>query len=163
GLANVITFDMGGTTAKASLIEAGRPSITSEFEVGAGIALASRLVTGGGYALTLPMIDLSEVGAGGGSVVWPRPRRAPRGGARPARPRLLRPGRRGADGDRRQPHPRLPQPAPPPRRRHAPRRRRSAPRLRRGDRRAARPRAARRRLRRPQPRQHQHDPRRQGG
>ena len=59
GYANVITFDMGGTTAKAALIEAGRPSITSEFEVGAGIALASRLVTGGGYALTLPMIDLS--------------------------------------------------------------------------------------------------------
>jgi len=67
---NVITLDMGGTTAKASLIEAGKISRTDEYEVGGGISLSSRLVKGGGYALKLPVIDISEVGAGGGSIVW---------------------------------------------------------------------------------------------
>lgn len=67
---NIITFDMGGTTAKASLIEDGRISRTDEYEVGGGISISSRLVKGGGYALKLPVIDISEVGAGGGSIVW---------------------------------------------------------------------------------------------
>jgi N-methylhydantoinase A len=70
GQLNVITLDMGGTTAKASLIESGRISRTDEYEVGGGISLSSRLVKGGGYALKLPVIDISEVGAGGGSIVW---------------------------------------------------------------------------------------------
>jgi N-methylhydantoinase A len=70
GQHNVITLDMGGTTAKASLIESGRISRTDEYEVGGGISLSSRLVKGGGYALKLPVIDISEVGAGGGSIVW---------------------------------------------------------------------------------------------
>jgi len=70
GYANVISFDMGGTTAKASLIEDGALVRTDEYEVGGGISLSSRLVKGGGYALKLPVIDISEVGAGGGSVVW---------------------------------------------------------------------------------------------
>ncbi len=70
GQLNVITLDMGGTTAKASLIEAGKISRTDEYEVGGGISLSSRLVKGGGYALKLPVIDISEVGAGGGSIVW---------------------------------------------------------------------------------------------
>ncbi len=70
GLHNVITLDMGGTTAKASLIEEGKISRTDEYEVGGGISLSSRLVKGGGYALKLPVIDISEVGAGGGSIVW---------------------------------------------------------------------------------------------
>ncbi|MBM3560901.1 MAG: hydantoinase/oxoprolinase family protein, partial [Alphaproteobacteria bacterium] len=68
--ANLITFDMGGTTAKASIIEEGRLARTDEYEVGGGISLSSRLVKGGGYALKTPVIDISEVGAGGGSVVW---------------------------------------------------------------------------------------------
>ncbi|MBA2449867.1 MAG: hydantoinase/oxoprolinase family protein [Chloroflexi bacterium] len=84
GLENVITFDMGGTTAKASLVEKAAPDFTSEFEVGAGISLASRLITGGGYALNLPVIDLSEVGAGGGSIVWIDPAGAPKVGPRSA-------------------------------------------------------------------------------
>ncbi len=67
--ANVITFDMGGTTAKASLIEDGHMTRTDEYEVGGGISLSSRLLKGGGYALKLPVIDISEVGAGGGSIV----------------------------------------------------------------------------------------------
>lgn len=69
GHANIITFDMGGTTAKASLIENGEVIGTDEYEVGGGISLNSRMVKGGGYALKLPVIDVSEVGAGGGSIV----------------------------------------------------------------------------------------------
>jgi N-methylhydantoinase A len=66
----VITFDMGGTTAKASIVEKGRPQFTSEFEVAAGISASSRLSSGGGYALSVPFIDLAEIGAGGGSLIW---------------------------------------------------------------------------------------------
>ena len=69
GLENVITFDMGGTTAKAALIERGQRSLTTEYEVGAGISLSSRLVKGRGHALKLPVLDIAEVGAGGGSIV----------------------------------------------------------------------------------------------
>lgn len=67
---NIITFDMGGTTAKASLIERGSLSYTTDYEVGSGISLSSKLVTGGGHAVKVPVIDLAEVGAGGGSIVW---------------------------------------------------------------------------------------------
>lgn len=70
GFADLISFDMGGTTAKASLIETGMVARTTEYEVGAGISLSSRLVKGGGHALKLPVIDIAEVGAGGGSIVW---------------------------------------------------------------------------------------------
>jgi len=69
GQRDAISFDMGGTTAKASLVEDGRISRTDEYEVGGGISLSSRLLKGGGYALRLPVIDISEVGAGGGSIV----------------------------------------------------------------------------------------------
>lgn len=69
GYGDVISFDMGGTTAKASLVEAGQLTHTDEYEVGGGISLSSRLVKGGGYALKLPVIDISEVGAGGGSKI----------------------------------------------------------------------------------------------
>jgi N-methylhydantoinase A len=69
GYRDIITFDMGGTTAKASLIEDGKVVGTDEYEVGGGISLNSKLVKGGGYALKLPVIDVSEVGAGGGSIV----------------------------------------------------------------------------------------------
>src|SRR5262249_45779282 len=70
GLDNLITLDMGGTTAKASIIEGGNILRTDEYEVGGGISLSSRLVKGGGYALKTAVIDISEVGAGGGSIVW---------------------------------------------------------------------------------------------
>ncbi len=70
GWPDIITFDMGGTTAKASLIEQGRVTRTDEYEVGGGISLSGPLMKGGGYALKLPVIDISEVGAGGGSIVW---------------------------------------------------------------------------------------------
>ena len=58
---NNITLDMGGTTAKASMVEGGRIARTGDYEVGAGINLSSKLVMGGGYALKLPVIDISEI------------------------------------------------------------------------------------------------------
>ena len=70
GLGDVVTFDMGGTTAKASLVEGGEYSRAVDFSVGAGIIAGSRLLTGAGYRLKVPAIDLAEVGAGGGSIVW---------------------------------------------------------------------------------------------
>ena len=48
---------MGGTTAKASIVEHGQVARTGDYEVGAGINLSSKLVMGGGYALKLPVID----------------------------------------------------------------------------------------------------------
>ena len=67
--ANYITLDMGGTTVKAAIVEGGAVAKTGDYEVGAGINLSSKLVMGGGYALKLPVIDVSEIGSGGGSLV----------------------------------------------------------------------------------------------
>src|SRR3954447_19757551 len=61
GNQNVISFDMGGTTAKASLIRDGEPTLAPGYYVG-GYA--------GGHPVMLPMIDVVEVGAGGGSIAW---------------------------------------------------------------------------------------------
>jgi N-methylhydantoinase A len=69
-LPKIITFDMGGTTAKASMVEDGEVARAHEYAVGAGIMIGSRLLTGAGYTLKVPAIDLAEVGAGGGSHVW---------------------------------------------------------------------------------------------
>jgi N-methylhydantoinase A len=69
-LPKVITFDMGGTTAKAAMVEDGEVTRAQEYSVGAGIMIGSRLLTGAGYTLKVPAIDLAEVGAGGGSLVW---------------------------------------------------------------------------------------------
>ena len=68
GHENVITFDMGGTTAKASLIERGRVSRSVEYEVGASLSAGSRLLRGSGELIRIPTIDIAEVGAGGGSI-----------------------------------------------------------------------------------------------
>jgi N-methylhydantoinase A len=69
GHPDAISFDMGGTTAKAAMVENGEPAKTTEYEIGAGINLSSKLVKGGGYPIKLPFIDVSEIGAGGGSIV----------------------------------------------------------------------------------------------
>ena len=61
---------MGGTTAKASMVEDGQVMRAHEYAVGAGIMVGSRLLTGAGYTLKVPAIDLAEVGAGGGSHIW---------------------------------------------------------------------------------------------
>jgi N-methylhydantoinase A len=65
---NLIVFDMGGTTAKAVIIEDGRPSMTSEYEFRDGLSTSSRFIKAGGYMLKVPAIDIAEVGAGGGSL-----------------------------------------------------------------------------------------------
>ena len=59
---------MGGTTAKAVIVENGRPSMTSEYEFRDGMSTSSRFIKAGGYMLKVPAIDLAEVGAGGGSL-----------------------------------------------------------------------------------------------
>ena len=69
GLENVITFDMGGTTAKTSMIARGEVTRALDMQVGGGIMHGSRLMAGAGYALKVPAIDLAEVGAGGGSIL----------------------------------------------------------------------------------------------
>ncbi len=65
---NLIVFDMGGTTAKASIIEDGLPSLVTEYEFRDGISSPSRFIKGGGYMLKVPAIDIAEVGSGGGSI-----------------------------------------------------------------------------------------------
>jgi N-methylhydantoinase A len=67
GYAQVISFDMGGTTAKLGLVEDGRPRIAPSFEVGAEAVASDR---GAGYPVRTPVVDLVEIGAGGGSIAW---------------------------------------------------------------------------------------------
>ena len=61
---NILCFDMGGTTAKACLIENGKPNRTTMFEV----ARVFRFSKGSGLPLQVPVVDMIEVGAGGGSI-----------------------------------------------------------------------------------------------
>jgi N-methylhydantoinase A len=67
---NLMTLDMGGTTAKASIIENGEMLQAPEYEVGGGISVGHRLLRGSGHILRVPAIDLAEVSAGGGSIAW---------------------------------------------------------------------------------------------
>jgi N-methylhydantoinase A len=69
GRKHLIAFDMGGTTAKAGLVENGNVRQSDGQEVGAGINI-SRVLQGGGYYIGAPTVDLAEVGAGGGSIAW---------------------------------------------------------------------------------------------
>ena len=63
--ARVLSFDMGGTTAKTCVVHDGKPTITTEFEV----ARIYRFKKGSGLPLRIPVVDLIEIGAGGGSLV----------------------------------------------------------------------------------------------
>jgi N-methylhydantoinase A len=83
GRANLLSFDMGGTTAKASLIENGRVETTSDYEVGGG-GNVSRWMHGTGHPIRVPVIDLAEVSAGGGSIAWIDPAGALRVGPKSA-------------------------------------------------------------------------------
>lgn len=66
---DVIVFDMGGTTAKASIVADNEFAMMPETEVGGGAALGGhRLIKGAGYIVQAPTIDIAEVGAGGGSI-----------------------------------------------------------------------------------------------
>ncbi|HEV7268967.1 MAG TPA: hydantoinase/oxoprolinase family protein [Falsiroseomonas sp.] len=64
GLSDMISFDMGGTTAKMCLIEGGEAEHSSTFEA----ARVKRFRKGSGLPLKVPVIDLIEIGAGGGSI-----------------------------------------------------------------------------------------------
>jgi len=70
GIDNAVTLDIGGTTAKASLIEKGELAYAEEYDVGGGFSRGGQLQRGGGYVLRAPTLDISEIGAGGGSIVW---------------------------------------------------------------------------------------------
>ena len=63
GERSLISFDMGGTTAKVSLIDEGRIVIDTEYHL-------EKSTTWAGYPLRIPVVDIVEVGAGGGSIAW---------------------------------------------------------------------------------------------
>ncbi len=69
GAERLITLDIGGTTAKAAMVEDGTILKATEFQVGGEMLQTERLLSGGGYTLRVPAVDLAEVGAGGGSIV----------------------------------------------------------------------------------------------
>ena len=66
GHEDLISFDMGGTTAKVALVHGGQPAIASSLEV----ARMHRFTPGSGYPLQFPTVDILESGAGGGSIAW---------------------------------------------------------------------------------------------
>ncbi len=66
GHADLLSFDMGGTTAKASLIQDGEPDIAPMLEA----ARVRRFKRGSGLPVHAPVIDMMEIGAGGGSIAW---------------------------------------------------------------------------------------------
>ncbi|MEU0478564.1 hydantoinase/oxoprolinase family protein [Streptosporangium sp. NPDC006013] len=83
GHPDVISFDMGGTTAKTCVIRNGEPEITHEFHVGGKGSFGGRRA-GTGVPVKTPAIDLAEVGAGGGSIAWVDPAGTLRAGPRSA-------------------------------------------------------------------------------
>jgi N-methylhydantoinase A len=72
GRPNLLSFDMGGTTAKASVILEHEVVVTADYEVG-GAANARRWLQGTGHPIRVPVIDLAEVSSGGGSIAWVDP------------------------------------------------------------------------------------------
>lgn len=84
GYQQVISFDMGGTTAKAALIQDGAPSVTKDYEVGTTAQAGLGATRGAGYPIRTPVIDLVEIGAGGGSIAWVDPGRILRVGPQSA-------------------------------------------------------------------------------
>jgi N-methylhydantoinase A len=74
---NVITLDIGGTTAKASLIERGEVKLSSDYHI-------ERTPTDAGYPIKVPVVDIVEIGAGGGSIAWLDPAGALKVGPRSA-------------------------------------------------------------------------------
>jgi N-methylhydantoinase A len=69
GIPSILSFDMGGTTAKAGAVVGGVPQVVTEYEVG-GRVHSGRIVKGSGYPVRFPFIDLAEVSAGGGTIAW---------------------------------------------------------------------------------------------
>src|SRR2546427_5688874 len=75
GIENMITLDVGGTTAKTSLIDSGKIKINTDYNVG-------RTQFFSGYPVKVPVVDIVEIGAGGGRIAWVDERGALTGGAR---------------------------------------------------------------------------------
>lgn len=65
---NLVIFDMGGTTASATLVRDGELSRVNEYEFRAGISTPSRFIKAGGYMMSVPTVDVAEVGSGAGSI-----------------------------------------------------------------------------------------------
>jgi N-methylhydantoinase A len=68
-IGDLLSFDMGGTTAKAGAVVGGQVQVVTEYEVG-GTVHAGRIVRGSGYPVRFPFVDLAEVSAGGGTLAW---------------------------------------------------------------------------------------------
>jgi N-methylhydantoinase A len=69
GIARLLSFDMGGTTAKAGAVVDGIAQVAGEFEA-AGATHSGRAIKGSGYPVRFPFVDLAEVSAGGGTIAW---------------------------------------------------------------------------------------------
>ena len=67
---NVIPFDMGGTTAKVGLVQELQPKVTKGYQVGGTAQAGIGATSASGYPIRTPVIDLVEIGAGGGSIAW---------------------------------------------------------------------------------------------
>jgi hypothetical protein len=115
---DLVSFDMGGTTAKMCLIRDGEPSMSDTFE----IARVRRFKRGSGLPVRIPTIELIEIGAGGGSIARVDElgllKVGPDSSRRRTRTRLLRPRRHPPHRHRRRRRARLPQPRLLPRRPH---------------------------------------------
>ncbi len=80
GERDVLSFDMGGTTAKTAVVRGGEPTLTFDFRVGGHASTGDR--RDDGLVVKTPVVDLAEIGAGGGSLAW-----VDRGGALQVGPR----------------------------------------------------------------------------
>ena len=67
---DLVAFDMGGTTASASLVKDGKLSRTTEYEFRSGISTPSRFIKAGGYMMRVPTVDVAEIGNGSGSIAY---------------------------------------------------------------------------------------------
>jgi N-methylhydantoinase A len=67
---DILSFDMGGTTAKVGLIQGGQPSVTKDYQVGGHASAGIGGLSLSGYPVRTPVVDLVEIGAGGGSIAW---------------------------------------------------------------------------------------------
>jgi N-methylhydantoinase A len=70
GRPDILSFDMGGTTAKVGLIQDGQPSVTKDYNVGGHTGAGIGGLSLSGYPVRTPVVDLVEIGAGGGSIAW---------------------------------------------------------------------------------------------
>jgi N-methylhydantoinase A len=68
GIKDAVILEMGGTTTKSSMIEGGLVRRATETEIGTPVSMGGRSLKGAGYTLRIPVIDIAEVGAGGGSI-----------------------------------------------------------------------------------------------